>query len=58
MKHAVATYTTLSDNQQGIFYMPFPIERTAHTTAFEGPVTDDWLEQKIDHTANAPGMQA
>ena len=44
--------------QQGIFYMHFPTGRTAHTTAFDGPVVDHWLEGKIAQTANAPAMQA
>ena len=29
----------------------------AHTTAFDGPVVDDWLEQKIAQSANASTMQ-
>ena len=32
--------------------MHFPTDRTAHTTAFYGPVVDHWLEQKIAQTAN------
>ena len=44
---------THSDKQQGIFYMQFPTDRTAHTTAFGGPVVDHWLEGKIAETANA-----
>ena len=33
--------------------MYFPIDRIAHTTAFDGPVMDHWLEQKIAQNANA-----
>ena len=38
--------------------MHFPIDRTAHITAFDGPVVDHWLEWKLAQTANASGMQA
>ena len=38
---------TLFDKQQGIFYMHFSIDRTVHTTAFDKPVVDHWLEGKI-----------
>ena len=34
----------VSDKQQGIFYMHFPTDTTADTTAFDGPVVDHWLE--------------
>ena len=37
--------------------MHFPTARTAHTTAFEGPVVDHWMEWKIAQTANASTMQ-
>ena len=47
-----------SNKQQGIFYMHFPPDRTVHTTAFEGPVVDHWLEGKIAQTTNAHIMQA
>ena len=30
---------------------------TTHTTAFDGPVVDHWMEWKIAQTANAPAMQ-
>ena len=33
--------------QQGIFYMHLSIDRTVHTTAFDKPVVDHWLEWKI-----------
>ena len=39
------------DKQQGIFYMHFSIDRTVHTTAFDKPVVDHWLERKIAQTA-------
>ena len=31
--------------------MHFSIDRTVHTTAFDKPVVDHWLEQKIAETA-------
>ena len=37
--------------------MHSPTDRTAHTTAFDGPVVDDWLELKIAQTENASAMQ-
>ena len=37
--------------------MHFAKERIAHTTAFDGPVVDQWLELKISQTANASTMQ-
>ena len=37
--------------------MLFPTDRTAHSTVFDGPVVDDWLELKIAQTAIAPTMQ-
>ena len=42
-KPAAATYATLFDKQQGIFYMHFSIDRTLHTTAFDKPVVDHWF---------------
>ena len=30
---------------------------TAHTTAFDGPVVDHWVEWKIAQTVNASTMQ-
>ena len=42
--------------QQGIFYIHFPRDRTAHTRAFDGPVVNRWLEQKIAQTANASAL--
>ena len=48
--------------------MHFSIDRTVHTTAFDKPVVDHWLERKIAQTAagstekvirvNAPGTNA
>ena len=46
-KPASATYTTLSDQQQGFFYMHHPSDRIAHTTAFVTPVVEHWLEREI-----------
>ena len=37
--------------------MHFHTDRTAHTTAFDGPVGDNWLEQNIAQTANASTVQ-
>ena len=31
--------------------MHFSIDRTVHTTAFDKPVVDHWLERKITQTA-------
>ncbi len=36
----------LPKKQQGIFYMYFPIDMTVHTTAFDIPVVEHWLERK------------
>ena len=58
MEPAVATQATISDKQQGIFYMCLPIDRTAHTTSFDGPAVDQWLERKIAQTENALAMMA
>ena len=33
--------------------MHFPTDKTAHNTAFDGPVVDHWLERKMAQTANA-----
>ena len=33
--------------------MDFPTDSTAHTTDFDGPVVDHWMEWKITQTANA-----
>ena len=57
-KLAVTTQATLSDKHQCIFYMHLPTDRTSHTTTFDGPVADHWLEWKIAQTANAPAMHA
>ena len=32
--------------------MHFSIDRTVHTTAFDKPVVDHWLERKIAQTQN------
>ena len=34
--------------------MHFSIDRTVHTTAFDKPVVDHWLERKIAQTAAGP----
>ena len=47
----MVTLTHFLDKQQGIFYMHFSIDRTVHTTAFDKPVVDHWLERKIAQTA-------
>ena len=46
--NAATTWATVSDLQQGMFYMHHPIDRIAHTTAFVTPVVEHWLEQEID----------
>ena len=42
-----ATWETLSDLQQGCFYINHPTDRIAHTTTFITPVVEHWLEQEI-----------
>ena len=37
--------------------MHFPTDRTTHTTYFDGPVVDHWLERKIAQTVNVSTMQ-
>ena len=46
-KPTATTWATLSDEQQGIFYMYYPTDRVAHTRAFVIPVVEHWLEQEI-----------
>ena len=46
-KPAAATWATLSDLQQGLFYMHHPTDRIAHTTNFITPVVGLWLEREI-----------
>ena len=46
-KPATATWATLSDWQQGVFYMHHPTYRMTHTTAFGTPVVEHWLEREI-----------
>ena len=38
------TWATLSDCQQGFFYMHHPTDRITHTMAFITPVVEHWLE--------------
>ena len=40
-----------SISSKGSFICTFPTDRTVHTTAFDKPVVDHWLEQKIAQTA-------
>ena len=44
-KPAAATWATLSDYQQGFFYMHHPTDMIAHTTAFVAPVVEHWSER-------------
>ena len=46
-KPATATYATLSDEKQGLFYIHHPTERIIHTTAFVTQVVEHWLEREI-----------
>ena len=46
-KPAAATWATLSDKQQGFFYMHHPTDMIADTTAFVTPVVGHWLEREI-----------
>ena len=36
--------------QQGFFYMHHPTDRITHTTAFDTPVVEHWLEREIHFT--------
>ena len=46
-----------SNKQQGVFYMHFPMDRTVHSTAFDGPIVDHWLEWKIAQIETASTEQ-
>ena len=47
-KPAAATiWTTLSDQQQEVFYMHHTIYRIVHTMAFIRPVVEHWLKGEI-----------
>ena len=37
---ATTTYSTLSDYQQGVFYMHHPTDKIAHTTVYVTPVLE------------------
>ena len=37
--------------------MHFPKDMTAHTTTFDGPIVDHWLEREKARAANASTMQ-
>ena len=56
-KAAVAIYSPRSVKQQRIFYLHFPTHSTVHTTSFDRPVVNPWLEQKIAQTANPTAVQ-
>ena len=47
MKPTAATWATLSNYQQGFFYMHHPIDKVIHTTAIVTPVVEHWLEREI-----------
>ena len=40
-----------SISSKGSFICTFPIDRTVHTTTFDKPVMDHWLERKTAQTA-------
>ena len=46
-KPTATTWVTLSNEQQGFFYMHHPTDRIAHTMAFVTPVVEHWLEREI-----------
>ena len=46
-KPAAATWATLSDQQQGFFYMLHPKDGISHTTTFVTQVVEHWLEREI-----------
>ena len=54
-KPAAATKATLSDLQQGFFYMHHPTDRITHTTAFVTPVVAHWLEREIAQRVHREG---
>ena len=45
---ATPTWATLFIQQQGIFYMHHPTDRTTHTTYFVTPIVEHWLERKTE----------
>ena len=45
-KPAATAWATLTDYQQGFFYMHHPTCRITHTMAFVTPVVGHWLEQE------------
>ena len=44
---ATTTWATLSNWQQGFFYMHNSIDRIEHTMAFVTPVVEHWVEREI-----------
>ena len=44
---ADAKWATLSDQQQGFFYMHHLTDRIVHTTVFVTPIVEHWLEREI-----------
>ena len=44
---ATTTYSTLSDYQQGVYYMHHPTDKITHTTVYVTPVLEHWLEWEI-----------
>ena len=46
-KPTATTWATLSNKQQGFFYMHHLTDRIPHTTAFVVPVVEHWLERVI-----------
>ena len=55
-KPAAATWATLSEYQQGLFYMHHTTDRIAHTTAFVRPVVEQWLEWEIFQWVHHEGL--
>ena len=44
-------------SRNGSFIFIFPTDRKAHTTSFDGPVVEHWLELKIAQIANGSTVQ-
>ena len=55
-KPAADTWATLSDQQQGIFYMHHLTDWIIHTTSFVTPVVEHWLEREIAQCVHHEGL--
>ena len=53
---ATTTFATLSDLQQGFFYMHHPTDKIAHIIAFVTPFMEHWLEWEIAKWIHHKGL--